>query len=85
MWYTRSVQQGEVMGLEDRQKPRGWSLGFPGDTCGKEPPGQFRRCKRRGFDPPWVSKIPWRRAQPPNSVFLPGESHGQRRLESYSP
>ena len=26
------------MGLEDRQKPRGWSLGFPGDTCGKEPP-----------------------------------------------
>ena len=43
VWYTRSVQQGAVMGLKDRQKPRGWSLGFPGGTCGKEPPCQYRR------------------------------------------
>ena len=32
-----------------------------------------------GFNP-WVRKIPWRRAQQPFPVFLPGESHGQRRL-----
>ena len=37
-----------------------------------------------GFDP-WVGKIPWRRKQQPTPVFLPGKSHGQRRLEGYSP
>ena len=30
-------------------------------------------------------KIPWRRAWRPTPVFLPGESHGQRRLAGYSP
>ena len=39
---------------------------------------------RRGFDP-WVMKIPWRRAQQPTPVFLPGGSHGQKSLDSYSP
>ena len=34
---------------------------------------------------PWVGKIPWRRAWQPSPVFLPGESHGQRSLASYSP
>ena len=28
--------------------------------------------KRHGFDP-WVRKIPWRRAQLPSPIFLPGE------------
>ena len=32
-----------------------------------------RRHKRHGFNP-WVRKIPWRRAQQPTPVFLPGES-----------
>ena len=36
------------------------------------------------FDP-WVRNIPWRRAWQPTSVFLPGESHGQRNLVGYSP
>ena len=36
------------------------------------------------FDP-WVEKIPWRREWLPTAVFLPGESHGQRGLEGYSP
>ena len=36
------------------------------------------------FDP-WVGKIPWRRAWQPTPVFLPGESHGQRRLVDYGP
>ena len=43
-----------------------------------------RRCRRRGFDP-WVRKIPWRREWQPQQVLLPGESHGQRSLEGYSP
>jgi len=38
----------------------------------------------RGFDP-WAEKIPRRRAWQPIQVFLPGESHGQRRLAGYSP
>ena len=33
----------------------------------------------------WVRKIPWRRDQLPTPVFLPGEFHGQRSLEGYSP
>ena len=32
-----------------------------------------------------VGKIPWRRAWQPMSVFLPGESHGQRSLVGFSP
>jgi len=32
----------------------------------------------------WVGKIPWRKAQQPTSVFLPGKSHGQRILVDYS-
>ena len=30
-------------------------------------------------------KIPWRRKWQPTPVFLPGKSHGQRRLADYSP
>ena len=29
--------------------------------------------------------FPWRRAQEPTPVFLPGEIHGQRNLVGYSP
>ena len=36
------------------------------------------------FDP-WVGKILWRRKRQPIPVFLPGKSHGQRSLASYSP
>jgi len=33
----------------------------------------------------WFGKIPWRRKWQPIPAFLPGESHGQRSLEGYSP
>ena len=42
------------------------------------------QCSRPRFNP-WVGKIPWRREWLPTPVFLPGEFHGQRSLESYSP
>ena len=48
---------------------------------GKELACQCRKC---GFNP-WVGKAPWRRKWQPTSVFLPGQSHGQRSLASYSP
>ena len=39
---------------------------------------------RHGFHP-WVRNIPWRRKQQPTPAFLPGKSHGQRKLPGYSP
>ena len=56
----------------------------PGGSSGRERSCQCRNCKRRGFDP-WMGKILWRRGWQPTPVFLPGESHGQRRLSGYSP
>ena len=50
----------------------------------KNMPANARTSKRHGFNPQ-VGKIPWRRAQQPTPVFLPGESHGQRGLAGYSP
>ena len=60
------------------------ALHQPGGSSGEEPTCQCRRHKRCWFSP-WVGKIPCRRAWPPTPVFLPGESHGQRSLEGYSP
>ena len=59
-----------------------WSLLSHG-ISGKEPACQWRRHKRRGFNP-WVRKIPWRRKWQPTPIFLPGESHGQRSLAGCS-
>ena len=50
----------------------------------KNPPANAGRCQRQKFNP-WVGQIPSMRAWQPISVFLPGESRGQRSLESYSP
>ena len=55
--------------------------GLPRWFSGKESACQ---CRRRVFDP-WIGKIPWRRKWQPTPVFLPGASHGQRSLVSYSP
>ena len=57
--------------------------GFPGGTSSKEPTCQCKQYKICELDP-WVRKSWWRRARQPTSVFLPGNSHGQRRLASYS-
>ena len=45
---------------------------------------QCRRCRRCRLDP-WIGKVPWRRDWQPTPVFLPGKSHGQRRLAVYIP
>ena len=42
------------------------------------------QCGKPRFDP-WVGKMPWKRKWQPTPVFLPGESHGCRSLEGYSP
>ena len=42
------------------------------------------QSRRLRFDP-WVGKIPWSRAWQSTPVFLPGESHGKKRLAEPSP
>ena len=54
------------------------------DPGGKEPASHRRICKRYGFNA-WVRKTPRRRKWQPASVFLPGDSQGQRSLVGYSP
>ena len=45
----------------------------------KESSCQYGRCE---LDP-CVRKMPWRRKWQPTLVFLPGKSHGRRRLAGY--
>ena len=58
--------------------------GFLNGASGKESAYQYKRCERHGLNP-WVGMVLWRRAWQPTPVFLPGESHGQRRLEVDGP
>ena len=58
----------------------GWG-GLPRRHSGKESACQ---CRRPRFDP-WVRKILWKRKWQLTPVFLPGISHGERSLVSYSP
>ena len=51
---------------------------------GKESALQCRRHNRLRVNP-WVRKIPRRRKCQPTAAFRPGDSHGQRSLEGYSP
>ena len=51
---------------------------------GKESTWQCRIHRRLTFDP-WVGKILWRTKWQPTSVFLSGESLGQRSLVGYNP
>ena len=53
---------------------------FPGGSVVKNLPAM----QETGFDS-WVGKIPWRRKWQSTPVFLPGKSHRQRNLVSYSP
>ena len=49
----------------------------------KNPPANAGDYKRSEFNA-WVRKILWRRAWKHTPVFLPEESHGQKRLEGFS-
>ena len=71
------------MGLPNFCKPC-TNFWLPRWLSGKESACQCRRHRRLGFSP-WVGKISWRRAWQSTPVFLPGELHGQRSLEGYSP
>ena len=55
------------------------SRGFPDDLVVNNTPANAGL----GFDP-WIGKIPWSRKWQLASVYLPGESHGQRSLAGYN-
>ena len=75
---TRLLRSWDFPGKSTGVGSKNWGfLAAAGGASGKEPSCQFRRHKRRGFDP-WVGKIPWKRAWQPTPVFLPGESCGQK-------
>ena len=57
---------------------------FPTCSVVKNLPANACQCRRQRFHP-WVRKVPWRSKWQTTSVFLLGESHGQRSLESCSP
>ena len=57
---------------------------FSGCAEVKNPFANAGDTRDAGSIPRW-GKIPWRRTWQPTPVFLPGKSHGQRRLVGYSP
>ena len=59
------------------------SGGFPGDSVGKESACSEGDAGDLGSIP-GSGRSPWRRPWQPTSVFVPGESHGQRSLEGCS-
>ena len=56
-------------------------MGFPGGSVVKNPPVNTRDMGSI----PGAGRFPWTRKWQPTSVFLPGESHGQKSLTGYSP
>jgi len=54
------------------------------EQVGKNPPADAGDVRDSSLIP-GLGRFPWRKAWQPTKVFLPGESHGQRSLEGYSP
>ena len=59
-------------------------MGFPSGASGKESACNAGNARDTGLIP-GLGRSPSRKAWQPTPVFLPGESHGQRRLAGYSP
>ena len=58
--------------------------GFPSIIMVKNPSANAGDIRDKRYKL-WVGKIPWRKAWQSTPVFLPGESHGQKRLVGYGP
>ena len=85
-------EPGGLLSLGSHRVGHNWSdlaaaafpqLGLPGGSMVKNLPANAGDTSCR-FNP-WFRKIPWSRKWKPTLVFLPGQSHGQRHLEGYSP
>ena len=88
-WKTGRPGVWQSMGLQSRTQLTDWTTTLTWASLvlsrkeSDSNAGNRLHCRRRRFDP-WVGKIPQRRAWQPTSVFLPGESHGQRSLAGHS-
>ena len=67
--------------------PKDKKGGFPGGSVVKNLPALLASARnvRDLVSIPASGRFPWRRKWHPTPVFLPGESHGQRRLAADSP
>ena len=79
LWSCKESDMTEWLNWTEQKE---W--GIPGGMSDKEPDCQFRRHKRRGFNP-WVRRSPWRWAWQSTPVIMPGESQEERSLAGYSP
>ena len=75
LWYIWAMDHHTGMQMGEVLTRNTLWVSFTKSFCwrrrsGKEPTCQ---CRRSGFNP-WAGKIPWRRAQLPTPVFLPGDS-----------
>ena len=60
------------------------NMGLPGGTVVRNPPANAG-VSGEPSSIPGLGRIPWKRKWQPTPVYLPGKSHGQRSLVSYSP
>ena len=75
LWGCKESDTAERLNWTENVTGLPWWLNSKESNC---------QCRRSQLDP-WVGKIPWKRKRQPTPVFLPGKSHGQRRLVGYSP
>ena len=68
--------------LENPRDGRAWWAAVYGVAQGRT---QLKRLSNSSRVPLLSQKIPWRRKWQPISVLLPGNSHGRKSLEGYSP
>ena len=66
-------------GFSRQEYQSGLPCSPPGDS-----PNPVIKPKFLWFSP-WVGRIPLKKEMATHSIFLPGKSHGQRRLAGYSP
>ena len=86
IWMILSSWHKAFLKLQDRHcgKINHFILEFAASLLAQR---QERTCLwyRRSRFGPWIGKILWTREWQPTAVFLPGESHGQRRLAGNRP
>ena len=89
IWKMKTLLLISCLVLEKAMAPHSSTLAWK--TTRMEEPGRLQSMWLLGVGYDWVTSLSllsfmhWRRKWQPTPVFLPGESHGQRRLEGFSP
>jgi len=85
-WDLKDEKEVALAFLHEHQEQRNWSveekrLQLEQGWLPMWLSGSHLQCRSLGFNP-WVRRIPRRRKWQHALVFLPGKSHGQRRLNN---